>query len=216
MLFLWISGGILAFLLVLLLIPVIVCFDFEGGAPKLVIRYAFYWKKVLPVVDKEKERAKKKTRRGKKKKEKEADEANARLSDSLKTGLSLFHASKKSLRILRRGIVISHLKLLLSVGGEDAHDTAERYGKYAAALFPALDIVSALFTVREPSVYISPNFLSSETVLEASVRVRLLPMTILAAGLHVAGKFINILSTQKQHNQDSKGGIQYERKASRK
>jgi hypothetical protein len=213
MLFWWIFGGIVAVVLLLLWCPLVLRFDYVGGAAKLSLRYLVFRARLLPPGEKKagKSPRRRKARKQKPKPEKKADRT---VMETLRSLWELAQASRRGLRILRRGIVITRLNILASIGGEDAHQAAENYGKLAAALFPALGILGTVFTVRDPSVYIAPNFVSPTSVFEISLRVRIRLTTILAAGISSGVHYIKVLSRKKADGQEVKGGKQYERKTS--
>jgi hypothetical protein len=212
MLFWTIFGGVVAAVLLLLWCPLVLRFDYAGGGVKLSLRYLVFRAQFLPA--KEKKGEKSSRRKARKRKQKPKKKADRTVMETLRSLWELAGASRRGLRILRRGIVIIRLNILASVGGEDAHQAAENYGKLAAALFPALGILGTVFTVREPSVYIAPNFVSPNSVFEVSLRVRIRVITILAAGISSGVHYIKVLSRKKQDRQDYKGGKQYERKTS--
>jgi len=157
------------------------------------------------------------SRRKKKKAVKE--EKEKKLSHYKEIGAMAFDMLKQSrrgFRVIRKNIAVTKLLLLVSVGGEDAHQTAELYGKYAAAIFPVLGLLGSLVKIRDPAIYLAPNFLSEKTVIEASVRVRVTPLAILIATLHIGVSVIRVLLNSKDKSKDkNKGGIKHERTSSR-
>jgi hypothetical protein len=212
MLFWIIFGGIVAAVFLLLWCPLVLRFDYAGGGVKLSLRYLVFRARFLPAKEKKSEESpRRKARKRKPKPEKKADRT---VMETLRSLWELAGASRRGLRILRRGIVITRLNILASIGGADAHQAAENYGKLAAALFPALGILGTMFTVREPSVYIAPHVVSPHSVFEVSLRVRIRLTTILAAGISSGVHYIKVLSRKKRDGQEVKGGKQYERKTS--
>ncbi|MCL2056843.1 MAG: DUF2953 domain-containing protein [Oscillospiraceae bacterium] len=183
--------------------PISACFDYAGGRAELSVRYLFLRMRILPIpVTIEGEKKKRLSRRAKKKAVRE--EKAKKLSHYMQTGrmaLDMLSESRRGLRLIRRNVAVTRLKLLASVGGENAHRAAENYGKIAAALFPALGIVGSFVNVRSPSIYIAPNFLSGKTVFEASVRVKLPPYAILAAAGHIGFSIFKIIKNQGKNKE---------------
>jgi hypothetical protein len=213
MLFWWIFGGIVAAIFLLLWCPLVLRFDYAGGAAKLSLRYLVFRARFLPAKEKKSGKSPRR-QKARKRKAKPEKKANRTVMETLRSLWEFAQASRRGLRILRRGIVITRLNILASLGGEDAHQAAESYGKLAAALFPALGILGTVFTVRDPSVYIAPKFLSPDSVFEVSLRVRIRLTTILAAGISSGVHYMKVLSRKKRDGQEVKGGKQYERKTS--
>ena len=69
-------------------------------------------------------------------------------------------------------ITVTRLKLTLLIVGEDAADTAVRYGEICAALYPALTVLERVIRVRRREMRVEPGFLTEDGVLRADVRLR--------------------------------------------
>jgi hypothetical protein len=207
---LWILLGLLALLLLLLLIPVSVAADYRDGGLTAYARYGILKVKIFP------RKAKAEKKRGvKKKPRKEAVEEridSAALMKRLKAVWALLKATPSGLRIIRKGLTVPRLVILLSVGGEDAHKAAENYGRTAAVFYPALRVLCGTVNVKDPVVYMAPNFISGETVCEVSLRARILPITVLAAGIAIVARYIKSISEgrRKHIHKVDKGGISNE------
>jgi len=185
----------------LLIIPVSLRFDYIDGEARLSAHYFFLRFRIFPIPVKiEGEKKKKMTKKQKRKAVKE--EKKKKLSHYIQTArlaMDMLKASRRGLRLIRESIVVSRLKILASIGGEDAHQAAESYGKTAAALFPALAFLGSIVTVKDPAVYLAPNFLSGETVVEVSARVRIMPLAVLAAAGLVAIRVFKVFYKGNEH-----------------
>lgn len=87
--------------------------------------------------------------------------------------------TKKLLKTIR----IEDIRIDIDTGKEDAAESATFYGKLQAALFSALSLLGAIFTikVREANVNCLFNVKKLEAEGEATVRVR--PSTVIAIGV---------------------------------
>jgi hypothetical protein len=218
---LYIFLGVIAFFFLLLIAPVITRFDYDDKGMRLSVQYLIFRFRLLPVPkegkkDKKRRRPRAGGRRKEKAKKEKAKKTAQSYLDMGKLALELLGEARWGLRLIRRSIVFSRLKLLASIGGEDAHQAAEAYGRAAAALFPALALLGCVFTVKQPAVYLAPNFLSEKTVIEASVRVRILPLAVVVAAVNIGVKLLKALlkSKPKRTKIKSKGGKKHERTSS--
>lgn len=207
MIALGILAGIPGLLVLLLLFPVSVGFDYGDGGPRAGLRYLFFRFDLFPAETAA--RAEKKAKRAQKKEKRKKEEAKPKGPgaglDTAKTVWSLLRDSGRGLNLVRKNIVVSDCRILISVGGGDAHQAAERYGRLCAALFPALGALGRYVTLREPALYIAPNFLSAETVAEISFRLRVTPLIVLVAAADIFIKFVKSVTANKRKRQKAKG-----------
>lgn len=185
--------GLALVLLVLLLAPASVRLYCDEENMQLRVRYLFFSLNPLSQKEKpEKERPEKVKKKKKKKKAPEEKEAAAK--ESLQAVWSLLKSSRRALRWIRKHLVFRGVKVFVSVGGEDAHQAAQSYGRLAAALFPALGAASQIFVIKEPVVYIAPDFLSDKTRYEISFRASIRPLFVFVALTTVLGSVVKLMA----------------------
>ena len=85
-----------------------------------------------------------------------------------------------AVRVLR-AITVRELKLRLTVGGEDAAQTAIRHGALCGAVFPALAALEGSMRVRRREVQVTPDFVYGESRADLDLRVSAVPLRLLYA-----------------------------------
>ena len=99
------------------------------------------------------------------------------------------------LKRLLKSTRISGFRLSVTVGGEDAAQTAIKYGAVSAAAGSALAFLEGCFTLKKPDMNIACDFLSEETATECEFTARLTLMAALAFAFWLLGRFVkNYLS----------------------
>ncbi len=76
---------------------------------------------------------------------------------------------KTTLSSLAKFITVRKLALCVRVGGEEADETATRYGQLSAATATSLTVLSQLIRVKKPLVRVVPDFTSDK--LDARLRM---------------------------------------------
>lgn len=191
----WIVLGILALLLLLLLLPVHVSLRYRDGL-QVRVRYTFVSLRVYPRPEKpaktkkKKQKAEKAAGAGRGAGKEEPEGMLAQLEELLKEdGVSAVAAYLQSMAklaadVLRRAlrvIVVDRLEARLIVVGEDAAETAVRYGKICAAVFPAQAVLETVMKVRRRQIRVEPGFLQEKSSAAVELRAHVLPLRALAA-----------------------------------
>lgn len=196
MIILYILGGILLLLLLLLSVPVFFSFEFrESLSFKLKYGFVDLTKFITSKEKTEEEKPKKKT---KKKPEKKTDE-NAEdkpksnfLKDCIKAnGVGGFLGIVKSLLVIVtkrvakiiRAIHLRECDVYLCVGGEDAAQIAEQYGKICAVLYPAAQILFKFFHCKKGRTTVDLNYKSEESLVIAEGKLRVFPIALIFQGI---------------------------------
>ncbi len=100
--------------------------------------------------------------------------------------------STGSIKKVGKRFVIQDLELGLSIHGDDAADTALKYGKISAVVFPALGMLVANQRVRNYDIHVVPDFLDTKDRGEIHVTFGFTPLRVLTpiavAGLKMGGK----------------------------
>ena len=88
---------------------------------------------------------------------------------------------------LIKHIVIKKLKIDLLIVGEDAGDTAMKYGYICSALYPAVSFIDSNMKLKKKQIDIEPGFTEKETKIFAETKVSIRPWfalgTIISAAL---------------------------------
>ena len=210
----YIPGGIFAFLLVLLFMPVRAAFSYDsadGEADsasgkqsdplRLTVYYAFLRFRIFPPPPKKPKPAKKI-----KKTKKTAGEAapkpsyiKRRIDEAGIFGFwgelaDLLKLMPHGAYMVLRHIKVKHLRLHVRVSGEDAADTAIKTGLVYSAVYPLLGALAAIAKVYRPQTDIAPDYDREEETINFSVsaRVRISPIFLIGAGLWFMVKYIGV------------------------
>lgn len=91
-------------------------------------------------------------------------------------------------------IIVKRLMLSISVAGDDAADTAVKYGYCCSAVYPAFGIIAGAVKCRDYGVDISPNFeenAKSSVMLELEAKIKI--FRLLALVLKYGFKGLSLL-----------------------
>lgn len=97
---------------------------------------------------------------------------------------------KTTLCSLVRFITVRKLALCVRVGGEEADETATRFGQISAALSASLTVLSQLVRVKKPTVRVYPDFTREQTETRMRMIVWVWPFGVVGVGIAAACKFI--------------------------
>ena len=134
---------------------------------RLFIKIAFIKLQLVPPKPK---KEKKKPKKGKKKepeKEKPEKEKSFSIKDYVKEkGISgILNIVKRvadlavgALKDLLGKITVTKLSIRIRVAGEDAADSAVKYGRVCSALYPALRVIAEVVTIEDYNIDIEPDF----------------------------------------------------------
>lgn len=186
MIVLWILGGILLFVFLLLLPSISLHASWQEESYHLTAHYLFFR------FDLTKERPKKDDTLKKKKKPKKEkeEEKKAGIGDIIPQVWETLKSSRWAFGLIRRHLIFYRLRVLASIGGPDAHQTAEAYGKTAALINGGLGLLGEIFPVHIEQIVIIPDFLSEQSHYDLSGRVRIRPIFGAAAALNLVWVFL--------------------------
>lgn len=209
-------GCIILFFAVLLLSPLILLFSYRDGKLAAKVRYLFFVidfspEKLAKRTEKRAEKAVKEEYKKQKAEEETPRKKPKAASDTVKTVWSLLKASKKALDMIRRHLIFYKIKAIVIVGGGDAARIAQDYALYCTLAANGLSVLDTLFVVKEPDIYISPDFLRERTLLELSSRLKIRPWFLILAGTELLIEFIKVMRKNKQKRERIKGGKTNER-----
>ncbi len=178
MTWLYILLGIILFIVLLLLIPVGVKAEFKDSL-KVALKIGFVSVQLYPPKPKKPKKEKKRPKEEKEEKEKEPKEKKPSiikekgimwLVDFIKEAASL---AADALKSFFSHVVIKRLNLSISYHGEDASDTAVKYGYLCLSVYPAVSILVKAAKCRNYGVDISPDFSENgESKCDADIYAR--------------------------------------------
>ena len=194
---LYIIVGILLFIFLLLMIPVSFHFRYDGE-PELILQYLFIKIKLVPPKEKP-EKQKTESEKSEKPKEKKPEKKGNNLKKLYKKrGLDgLFEILSDVISIIKdtsskliKHIVIKKLKIDLLIVGEDAGDTAMKYGYICSAVYPAVSFIDSNMKLRKKQIDIEAGFTEQETKIFAETKVSIRPW--FALGIMISAAFRGI------------------------
>ncbi len=198
---LYIILGILLILLVLLLLPVKVCIEYDKDL-RVWAGYTFLKFQLVP--------QKPKKHRKKKKKNKSSEETVSKSEDTKKKkknplleykdkhGLDglidliklILYIVGKVLCRTARHMTISYIEINAYIGGEDSADAAMKYGYACSVIYPALSFLQSQCKLKKFKEDVSANFFSSDTAVELKLRAKMSMIWVLWILIAAACKFI--------------------------
>lgn len=206
----YIAGGVLAFFLLLLLLPVRVYAAYREEL-SLKVGYAFFSFRLLPP-KKEKEKPpapKKKKKAAKKPPQKpvsQAEKPPSQAKELKKKAKEILHYEGLSglLELLKdvgeiavgtgkklfAHFTLKKFDLLLTVGGEDAAETALTYGKLCGAVYPVVGTIVTACKCRKYGVTVQPDFDAPETQGEFEARGQIRLVFLAAYSIQALFQFI--------------------------
>ncbi|MBO7520157.1 MAG: DUF2953 domain-containing protein [Clostridia bacterium] len=176
----YIIGGILLFLLILLIVPVSVCLDYSD---RLIIKVSYGGIKVFDSGKPKKEKAakpekekKSAAKKGKKKPEKQNFISRIFKEKGTVGGVKFcFEVIKSALSriiwVIRR-IKIKKLILSITVSSDDAANTAVVYGAVCAAVFPVTALIKENTKIGVEQISVSTDFDKLSPVINAAVSLK--------------------------------------------
>lgn len=173
--FLCVLGGIIAFFVLILSIPIHVSFSY-GEKIYLSVRYLFIKLNILPLGEKKPKKEKKE--KPKKEKPKEPDEekpkekkpnhilemVKANGYDGMMEVLSNFgHILALYGGKLFKSVIFDEIELYITVGTGDSAQTAIKYGKTCQKVYPLLGFICSNNLVKKYDARVEPDFLANQS-----------------------------------------------------
>lgn len=133
------------------------------------------------------------------------------VGDALALAKDAFAAIGPAVKFLLRHFHFRHLKLYLSVGTDDAANTATLYGKICAAAFPLFAQLQCLFDIETDEFRILSDFSGGSIVFRASLELRVSPAVLILTVLILGVKFL--WRTWRRFRREDKEKAQYEKES---
>ncbi len=197
-----ITGAVLLLLLLILGLRVTVVIDYGGD---LYLRASVLGITVfkIPMSKKKKPQNSKKPKKKKKGKKSDDEEASEEKKDKKgkkeKPTLTeiidlvklVLNSLGKPLRKILKRVIVSHLNLQITCGGDDAAKAAINYGAANYLLSVVLNLCDEFLTLKEPDdIHIGVDFYKEKTEINAYVEVRLTVGSALAFAFTFLGRAI--------------------------
>lgn len=194
---------VIAVILILLMCPLKVFLDYDGDL-KLNLGYLFLKFQLVP--PKPKNEKKKKTEEKKEKKpeqEKKQEEKRPStfqrlmnkhgidgLIDILKEVVSIV---VDFLRDFAKHLYVTRCNIRICIVGDDAADTAIKYGYVCSAVYPLLSVLEQNSVLKKHSTDISAGFLAEKTAAEMELTFKIRLLFLLGAVFRAAFRGIKVL-----------------------
>ncbi|MGN1043456.1 MAG: DUF2953 domain-containing protein [Acutalibacteraceae bacterium] len=123
---------------------------------------------------------------------------------SLKYIVSVTFLTVKTARAFLRRIKIKYLNLHVFISGEDAYETAIKYGQASAVIYPSINYLKEILRIKKLNLMVEPDFksLKSKILFETGFKVNIFNLLV------VIIKFIkNYIFLESKYK---KGRISYE------
>ena len=219
---LYIILGIIAFILLLLIIPLNLKITFDGNL-KIRVRYLFIGLTLYPVPEKPSKTEKQVAKGEKRARKKVQHEAVSTLEEMLqeegvaatiKYFSEIARLAGTAAKRFMRALTIDRLCLNVIVASEDAAQTATDYGKACAVIYPAEVVIESTMHVRHRKISITTDFLREKGKVNGEIRLHGIPIRILWIVLLFFMKFIGITdnssntsNTNNRKRETAKKGI---------
>lgn len=197
---LYILIGIILFITLILIIPIGVDVSFDKEV-RLNLRIAFLSIPILPAKPEKEEKPKKE----KKKKEEKPEEEEKKekkpniikekgiswLMDIIRQAAAIAGGMLKS---FFKHLVLKKLYISITYAGENAEDTAVKFGYFCSSVYPAVSVLVSVAKCRNYAVDISPNFTNGEkSVFDIDISLRIRIFWILALVFKHGFKAVKLL-----------------------
>ena len=202
---LWIVLAVLAFIILLLFCPAVLTASYEETL-QAKIRYLFVSYQIAPPKEKKPKKKKRAKQAEERQAEKEAPQESKIKQLIKEQGLSGFLRLMKELTVLAAGaardilkhVRISRLEIDATVAGEDAADTAVKFGQACSGIYTAAGMITALTKCSQYHVGITPGFEGQKSAVSGYVKARIAPAFVLAAGMKALVKYFKFVLNQKK------------------
>ena len=210
-----IVGGILAFLALLLFLPLHLLFRYEDGF-FLTVKYAFLKFQVVPPKEKKPKKEKKKKAEEPPPSEEAPKKENAFQKILKEEGLSavvhlLGELARQVGKAAKSTLSHTHVRdvvIDLVVAGEDAADTGIQYGRTCAAVYSAFGVLCNVLNMQIKAFSIIPDFrdkAKSQAALYARIQIR--PFFLISSAIGLIWRIlVTMIKAKLSKTNTQKGG----------
>ena len=93
---------------------------------------------------------------------------------------------------------VKELELRLTAAGEDAADTAVKYGYACSVVYPVVSMITALSGYKNYKVSVIPGFREKESSVFCYIKIRFGPIFLVASGFKALHKYFKLVLNQKK------------------
>lgn len=204
LLWLYIVSGILLAIFLLMLVPISVTATYDEDF-KCLVKIGFVPITLYPPKPKKKKKKKPKSEGNKPKEEKPRGKKPSLIKEK---GLSwLVDVIKKvadlavgALKYFFRHIIIRKFMLSITIAGDDAADTAVKYGKLCAAVYPSVGIIAGAARCKKYGIDIAPDFgRGAKTEINMYLKARVLLLWLVTLVFKFGIKGLKLLLEIKEN-----------------
>ena len=194
MIALYIIGGILLLIILLLLCPIVLSVKYVDE--RLSIRLCGF--RLLP----QKEKPKKEKKRKKKKKEKEAKDPKKKKKKKSKIDFqyvkTLITSATPAAKKVFRKIKIRKFRFIYICAGDDAAKTAIQYGRICAAVASLLPIIQNIFDIKVDKIDVQLDFSVNKPYNEVKFKAKLKVYVLIAAAVIFLKNYLSASAKSKE------------------
>ena len=125
---------------------------------------------------------------------------------------ALLKSARWGLRFLRRSLLFYGVRVYAVIAGQDARETAVRFGRISSMVYLSAEILGEIFRIREPDISIVPDFLGERTRCDMAFRLLISPAAVLVAAASVLFSYLG--TKNKNAKYKKREGYQHESTAS--
>ena len=214
---LYIITGCLAFFAALMIAPVRLRILYNEGGLIVRARYLMVRLTLFPFKEKKPEKPKKvKPERKKRKPKRERAGLGNRLGQMFKDDgvsgiLSLVSEMAKlaaaASRKMLAAVVIDRLDIAIITASEDAAETAIKYGRICAVLYPAAAAVESAVRVRRRNIVVRPDFLREDGGAAIDIAIHVRVWRLAWIGIYAGVRFVFGLIGHLNRGSTTKKGV---------
>ncbi len=115
-----------------------------------------------------------------------------KFSENISLLTDVLSAAKPMFFYILNHVVLGKIYLCVKVSGEDACETAVKYGKLNALCASCYALVKNIFTVKMCSINIAPDFTSEKSEVDFDVKASLRPLYLLGGAAVFLKNYIKI------------------------
>jgi len=194
MIALYIIGGILLLIILLLLCPIVLSVKYVDE--RLSIRLCGF--RLLP----QKEKPKKEKQQKKKKKEKEAKDPKKKKKKKSKIDFqqikTLVTSATPAAKKVFRKIKIRKFRFIYICAGDDAAKTAIQYGRICAAVASLLPIIQNIFDIKVDKIDVQLDFSVNKPYNEVKFKAKLKVYVLIAAAVIFLKNYLSASAKNKE------------------
>lgn len=179
-----VAGVIAAVIFLLLIIPLRAKLKIKDDKTFLTLRYLFFKWDILPQKEENTEETVNAAAAPKNKKTKQKKKTN--IKELLPIIFDVLPKCIAPIRKLLKKTTAADFELSMVVVGEDAADTAVKFGRMNALVFPAVKIASEIITLKYKKIELIPGFAAEKEQTDLYANVKITPLTALMAAANIA------------------------------